>query len=50
MQPTYTKIPEAIDAKKFEKPVLKYVKSAKEMVRATENSSLLGQYTKGSKV
>jgi hypothetical protein len=43
MQPTYTKIPEAVDAKKFEKPVLKYVKSSKDMVRP-ESGSILSQH------
>ncbi len=33
MQPTYTKISEPVDPKKFEKPVLKYVKSSKDMTR-----------------
>lgn len=42
MQTTYTKISEPVDPKKFEKPVLKYVKSSKEMTRP--ENSILTQY------
>jgi hypothetical protein len=46
MQPTYTKVSEPIDPKKFEKPVLKYVKSAKDMTKNIENISQTYQYRK----
>jgi hypothetical protein len=46
MQPTYTKMQEPMEVKKFEKPILKYVKSSKDMVR----NDNLGNFTQYKKI